>query len=191
MARRAAGHTGSRKKEGFTDAGYVLFSVPADGRRHGLRADGRMRKAAAHGAAAGCAHLRADPSGAGRAGGVTPHGGERPSADRRAVYHAHERQLRRPPPSTPSRSAPRRSAAPSEGRTRRTSALWKGETDIVSLRSTLLFGLKGMAAYAPPRSAGSASGTRASRRGFIRACAPWRRSTRWRSGSRLSWSSAA
>ena len=27
-------------------------------------------------------------------------------------------------------------------------ALWKGETDIVSLRSTLLFGLKGMAAYA-------------------------------------------
>lgn len=26
--------------------------------------------------------------------------------------------------------------------------LWKGETDIVSLRSTLLFGLKGMAAYA-------------------------------------------
>ena len=27
-------------------------------------------------------------------------------------------------------------------------ALWKGETDIVSLRSTLLFGMKGMAAYA-------------------------------------------
>ena len=26
--------------------------------------------------------------------------------------------------------------------------LWKGETDIVSLRSTLLFGMKGMAAYA-------------------------------------------
>ena len=26
--------------------------------------------------------------------------------------------------------------------------LWKGDTDTVSLRSTLLFGLKGMAAYA-------------------------------------------
>ena len=26
--------------------------------------------------------------------------------------------------------------------------LWDGDTDIVSLRSTLLFGLKGMAAYA-------------------------------------------
>ena len=110
MARRAAGHTGSRKKEGFTDAGYVLFSVPADGRRHGLRADGRMRKAAAHGAAAGCAHLRADPSGAGRAGGVTPHGGERPSADRRAVHHAHERQLRRP--RHPRLHAARRGGAP-------------------------------------------------------------------------------
>jgi len=35
-----------------------------------------------------------------------------------------------------------------ESRERPALELWKGETDIVSLRSTLLFGLKGMAAYA-------------------------------------------
>ncbi len=35
-----------------------------------------------------------------------------------------------------------------ERRARPALELWKGETDIVSLRSTLLFGLKGMAAYA-------------------------------------------
>ena len=34
------------------------------------------------------------------------------------------------------------------GYTGETVELWKGETDFISLRSTLLFGMKGMAAYA-------------------------------------------
>lgn len=34
------------------------------------------------------------------------------------------------------------------GQDKGTLELWRGETDIVSLRSTLLFGMKGMAAYA-------------------------------------------
>lgn len=90
-------------------------------------------KAAAHGAAAGCAHLRADPSGAGRAGGVTPHGGERPSADRRLFttltnVNFDDRAIHA---FTQRAAAERRALG---GADAPDFPLWKGETDIVSLR---------------------------------------------------------
>ena len=49
--------------------------------------------------------------------------------------------------------------------------LWKGDTDTVSLRSTLLFGMKGMAAYAHHAMNLGYTDDEVSARGCTRACA--------------------
>ena len=75
------------------DVQHVLFSVPANRRQQMLREYRRMRKAAGNRQSSGRAGLRPDPvSGSGRTAGGT-HGRNFPSADRRTVYHADQREL--------------------------------------------------------------------------------------------------
>lgn len=59
--------------------------------------------------------------------------------------------------------------------------LWRGDTDIVSLRATLLFGMKGMAAYAH-HAFRLGQEDEAVSQWFYKGCAPCGRSTPLRSG---------
>ena len=126
---------------------HVLFPVPANCRQQGLRPHRRVRQAAHHRPSAGSAHHPAHPPCGGGGALRGAHAGGVPPADRRSVHHADNVNF---DDDAIRRFADRVTAERDRlgGGETPVVDLWKGETDIVSLRSTLLFGMKGMAAYA-------------------------------------------
>ena len=141
-----------KKKKEDAYVRYVLFSVSADCRKYRLHQNGRLRQAAVHSAlqdllveelirlshAAMEAGVQTDSCTALLADGLfttlTNVNFDDASIKR---FTDRVRAMRR-----------RLDSPGSERKERFIAPLWEGDTDTVSLRSTLLFGLKGMAAYA-------------------------------------------